>query len=52
MKLSSALKIGGPLIGVIAGLIMITPKPILVIGLVIIGVTAFFAGTYFKKQGK
>lgn len=52
MKLSSALKIGGPLIGVIGGLILITPKPVLVIGLVVVGVVAYFAGAYLKKKGK
>lgn len=52
MKLSSALKIAGPLLGVIGGLIMITPKPTLVISLVVVGVIVFFAGAYLKKKGK
>jgi len=52
MKLSAMLKIGGPLIGVVGGLVLITPKPVLLIGLIVIGVIMFFAGEYLKKQGK
>jgi hypothetical protein len=52
MKLSAMLKIGGPLIGVIGGLILITPKPVLVISLIVVGVIAYFAGAYLKKKGK
>jgi hypothetical protein len=55
MKLSQILKITGPVVGGIALAILvissIASHPVLD-GFIVAGVLAYFAGVYFKKQGK